>query len=114
MSVTLYPELVDYIYQFCDDFKTVDEILAGRTLLYSISDINKQLLAVSEDKGWYSNEPHIQAMIADGFMTFKIKGVERIYREHRDELKLNLCPKCFKIARTPSARQCRFCFHDWH
>ena len=114
MSVTLYPELVDYIYQFCDDFKTVDEILAGRTLLYSISDINKQLLAVSEDKGWYSNEPDIQAMIADGFMTFKIKGVERIYREHRDELKLNLCPKCFKIARTPSARQCRFCFHDWH
>jgi hypothetical protein len=27
---------------------------------------------------------------------------------------LNCCPKCDALAKTPKARQCRYCFHDWH
>jgi hypothetical protein len=24
------------------------------------------------------------------------------------------CPRCGRLAKTPKARQCRFCYHDWH
>lgn len=53
-------------------------------------------------------------LVTGGFEAFKIKVTTRIFNEHRNELELNLCPKCGKIARTPRARQCQFCFHTWH
>jgi hypothetical protein len=34
---------------------------------------------------------------------------EENYREN-----LPPCPFCGEKLRTPSARQCRFCLHDWH
>lgn len=114
MSVTLYPELIDYIYQYCDHFKTADEKLAGRTMLYKRKTDNAQTLAMMKAKGWYSDEQHILNMFADGNQAFIVKVASRIYIEHKDELNLNLCPRCFKITRTPWAKQCRFCFHDWH
>jgi ERCC4-related helicase len=42
---------------------------------------------------------------------FKNSGVTRIWNEHKNELALNLCPKCNKIARTHWAEECRFCLH---
>ncbi len=65
-------------------------------------------------KGWFSDDPGIQAMIADGFDVFKRRVAYRIFTEHKNEFYLNFCPKCKKIARTPQAKQCRFCFFDWH
>ncbi len=35
-------------------------------------------------------------------------------KELHPELQLNFSPKYNKIDRTPSAKQCRFCHHDWH
>jgi len=90
-NITLYPELIDYIYQFCDEFKTNDEKSAERTILYKSKN-----------------------MIADGYESFKKKVAERICSQHKSELGLNLCPRCNKIARTPKAKQCRFCFYAWH
>lgn len=113
-NVTLYPELIDYIYQYCEEFKTSDEKLAGRTILYQEKNMNDKFREIIISKGWYSDAEHIKAMIADGNDSFKRKVAERIFLQHHDELKLNLCPKCFKITRSPLAKQCRFCFHDWH
>jgi hypothetical protein len=36
--------------------------------------------------------------------------VDRIAREHR----VNRCPKCNRIARTPIAQLCLWCGHNWH
>jgi predicted YcjX-like family ATPase len=44
------------------------------------------------EKGWCSDEIHIQKMIANGFDDFKTNVVKRIFKEHRYELDLNLCP----------------------
>lgn len=106
----LYPELVEYIYQFEARFQTEDEKLAGRSFLYNakgMSDTAKQLIV---SKGWFSDEPRIKAMMAGGYESFKFKVVQRIYSLHKHELDLNLCPECGKIARTPKAQQCRWCF----
>ena len=37
-----------------------------------------------------------------------------ILDKFRDKVFFNNCPKCEQLARTPSAKQCRFCGHDWH
>lgn len=113
MSVTLYPELIEYIYYHCQQFQTSDEKTAGRTAMYA-TELNASYKEFMIKKGWYSDAEHIKAMIGKGFDEFKVNVAIRVYKEHKDELSLNLCPKCFKIARTPLAKQCRFCFHDWH
>lgn len=109
----LYPELEDYIYQYCEKFMTEEELMAGKTIMYRSSANSKQMLALMREKKWISEDPDILRMIGDGHEALKRRIVNRIWSEHRNELNLNLCPECKKIARTPDARQCRFCFHDW-
>ena len=67
-----------------------------------------------QERGFISNEKDIQDLVKDGFEAFKLRVATRIYNEHKNELELNLCPKCGKVARTPYAKQCQFCFYSWH
>lgn len=108
----LYPELEDYIYEYCGDFKTSDERLAAKTLIYNPD--AESLRAMMLRHGWISDDPSVLELIADGYKAFKSRTARRIWAVHRYELVLNLCPVCGKIARTPLAKQCRFCRHDWH
>jgi hypothetical protein len=62
--------------------------------------------AILEDKS-------IGGLTDNGYEAYKRRITEIIFKEHGDELELNLCPKCGKIARTPLAKQCQFCFHSW-
>jgi hypothetical protein len=61
-----------------------------------------------------SNEPQVLDLASDGFQAFLVRTAERIIGDHLDKIALNCCPKCGRLARTPTARQCRFCRHDWH
>ena len=110
----LYPELVDYIFYYQRKFMTKDERIATRTILYRQPLDNESMLAWLKAKEWYSDDDKIKQMIADGYDTLKKKIVARIHAEHKDDLELNLCPACGKLPRTPLAKQCRHCFHDWH
>ena len=49
-----------------------------------------------------------------GCNAFVLRRGRRILNQHRNEIFLNYCPQCGKLARTPKTRQCRFCGHDWH
>ena len=108
----LYPELENYIYEYCSKFRTVNEALAAKTLIYN--PYSESMRAMMAKHGWLSDDPVVLQMIADGYEAFKGRTVRRIWADHRHELSLNLCPVCGKIARTPFARQCRFCGYDWH
>lgn len=44
----------------------------------------------------------------------KKRIAEIILRDYSDKVFLNNCPKCGKLARTPKAKQCRFCEYNWH
>ena len=115
MIITLYPELEEYIWQFCNHLKTDDEKMASKTAsFYNLDKMDKKMLDFRKSKGWLSDEPHIKEMISGGFEQLKKNTIERILKHHSNELELNLCPACGKIARTPLAKQCRFCLHDWH
>jgi actin-like ATPase involved in cell morphogenesis len=61
-----------------------------------------------------SEDPKVLALAEDGIAEFVQRTAERIMSAHEKEIYLNLCPSCGRIAKTPRARQCRFCHHDWH
>lgn len=61
-----------------------------------------------------SNDPKVLDLLKDGYPKFRERVIERIYKEHWEEMEVNRCSKCNGLARTPNARQCRFCQHDWH
>ena len=44
----------------------------------------------------------------------KAKLSKVLIKKYGDKIFWNLCPKCEKLARTPKAKQCRFCKYDWH
>jgi hypothetical protein len=111
---TLYPELKDYIYEYCGKFMTEEEHMARRTILYGLKTQSETRRSIMLEQKLISNDPNILRLVEDGHEALKERIVHRIWNKHRSELTLNLCPVCGKITRTPDARQCRFCFHDWH
>ena len=110
----LYPELVDYIYDFQWKFRTEDENTAARAAVYLSKNASEGLVSIMKQKGWISEDETTKKMLADGFDAFKRRVVNRIYLQHKREMELNCCPKCGKITRTPLSKQCRFCFYSWH
>ena len=59
------------------------------------------------------DDGRINAALAGGPDSFRRSVVDRILSEHPD-LHFNRCPRCSRILRTPQARQCFWCGHDWH
>lgn len=113
----LYPELAEYIFNYGSKFFTPEELLANRHLMAMEKSNNR------ENERWYqfymkgqgvNSDKQMMNLVEGGFAPFMKRVTERIFKEHVNELELNLCPVCNKICRTPKAKQCRFCFHDWH
>jgi hypothetical protein len=50
----------------------------------------------------------------DRYHQFQLTTAARILRDSADKVFFNCCPLCGELARTPSAKQCRYCGHDWH
>ena len=61
-----------------------------------------------------SDDPEVLRLANAGMVAFQEQTARRILAEHGDKIILNRCPKCGALARTPNARQCHSCHHDWH
>lgn len=112
------PELADYICTYCTQFYNEKERKAadhyfGQIKYAHVTDDYPDPWKRNRDR-FITQDPEALILLKDGYEQFKLNTAERIYWEHRHELNLNLCPRCQQIARTPQAKQCRFCRHDWH
>ncbi len=58
--------------------------------------------------------PGLGAVMSKGYEAFCRDIAARVLLEQATALVLNRCPRCDRIVRTPRARQCLWCFHDWH
>ena len=117
------PYLADYVYRHFGNFMTEEERLAARHLFgtMKISHGSSGVAAQEEVrnsrhplKGLLSDAPEVLKLAERGFPDFVQKTAERIWAEHSAEIFVNRCPQCGEVAKTPKARQCRFCRHDWH
>jgi hypothetical protein len=69
----------------------------------------------------YDTEMYDQILAQQPFEVTEIlvRGSAAIQKEIRERIEsgllpLNRCPECRRIVRTPLARQCLWCGHDWH
>jgi hypothetical protein len=58
-------------------------------------------------------DPDIDSALSAGPEAFRRSVCCRILSERGDEI-INRCPRCHRVVRTPKARQCFWCGHDWH
>ncbi|MFC1224572.1 hypothetical protein ACFE6N_12230 [Pedobacter sp. BG31] len=75
---------------------------------------NRKVINVYKKAGWLSEDENILVLLQDGYDSFELTVAKRILLQHPEVVSLNKCPNCGKLARTPLAKQCRFCSHNWH
>jgi hypothetical protein len=110
-------ETARYIIVYFSKLMTQAEKLALRHQHSTVKlegSVNENMAKVYYRNGWLSYDPEVLNLLAQGHDQFMINCAERILKESGDKVLLNLCPVCEKLARTPDAKQCRFCGHDWH
>lgn len=105
--------LVTYFFRLLPD----EEKLAWKhhsSLLKLESNDNPKAMEVYKRKGWITDEKKILDILIEGYDKFEERTAEKILKKYPDKIFLNNCPNCNKLARTPYAKQCRFCGCDWH
>jgi hypothetical protein len=115
-------ELANYIVRFHNHLMTSAERLAQRHLFITMkatlgpSDVSAQE-ETRNDRYFsqhLSDDPEALRLASGGYEAFEAQTAKRILEECGDKVFLNCCPKCAALARTPTAKQCRFCGWDWH
>ena len=114
------PEKVDYILNHYSHFMTLREAAAWKhwATNYKMDHGTKKSEKEREakrnhfyEKGWLTRDKEVLELLEDGIEAFRRNTAKRIDAEK--EVYYNNCSKCGKLARTPMARQCRFCGHTW-
>jgi hypothetical protein len=63
---------------------------------------------------WGPPDATVNSALEQGHWAFLDRVRTRILAEEADRILTNRCPMCERIVRTPKARQCLWCHHDWH
>jgi len=112
---------VDYVFNYYGGLMTDNEYKAWRhySSNYKLTHGGEKEPKLEKKKmylknGWLSTDPDVLSLLDNGIDEFKRNTVLRILNESSNEVTFNLCSNCQKLARTPRAKQCRFCRYDWH
>jgi hypothetical protein len=82
----------------------------ARALLDTTSGWSQRVLAE-----WERADDEVRAALECVLAEFERKTRDRILSAFRyGGLVVNRCPRCRWVVRTPLARQCLWCGHDWH
>jgi hypothetical protein len=94
---------------------TDDEKLALKHHMYTDKTEDRpKLRELMLERGQISEQPQIQELLKNGYDEFELNVAMRIMAETPGKVFFNNCPQCNRLARTPFARQCRHCRHNWH
>jgi hypothetical protein len=73
-----------------------------------------RLTSIYTQNKWLSGEPETFSQLDGGYSNFIITCSKQLLSKHSNDIIINLCPNCGRLARTPLAKQCKHCFFDWH
>ena len=116
-------EKARYVLRYYHQFMTTQEHLAQRHLMGTAKATHGRTDAVAQREAencshpareLLSNDPGVLQLANDGIDAFVVRTAQRILDEHGNEISFNFCPRCGALAKTPKARQCHVCYHDWH
>jgi ribosomal protein L40E len=110
---------IDYILNYYSRFMTLKEAAAMKhyTTLYKFpkeTSGDGKTKNLFLEKGWLSSDKEVLDLLKDGYKRFRQNTAERILKHHAANIYFNHCPKCGQLARTPQAKQCRYCGYRWH
>jgi hypothetical protein len=116
------PHLAYYVVRYYSTFMTESEHRANLHLIGTLkATMGRDDVAAQEEEKcreifcrMLSDEPEILELSRNGMQAFTARAAARILEDHGDDVFLNFCPRCRELARTPTAKQCRFCGFDWH
>ena len=117
----LNPQLAYYIIRFHSELMTNAERQAQRHLFATMKatkgrgDEAAQREAQNHPlSNMLSAEPNVLSLAKAGYEQIQLTTAARILRDSAHKVFFNCCPACGELALTPSAKQCRYCGHDWH
>ena len=116
------PEVAYYVVHFFHHLMTEKEKQAQNHLIATMkATLGRSDSAAQEEarasrslSRILSDDPDVLRLAANGYEAFRTETARRILQECGDKVFFNLCPWCAGLARTPTAKQCRFCGLDWH
>jgi hypothetical protein len=56
----------------------------------------------------------VESALVNGPESFRRQVCQRLLTYFDSEIFVNRCPQCQRVVRTPRAKQCFWCGHDWH
>jgi hypothetical protein len=72
-------------------------------------------LAKILDLDWgLTRDSQVNEALKEGPAVFRQRVCERLLATQASALQINRCPQCSRVVRTPKAKQCFWCGHDWH
>ena len=86
----------------------------GKPENYKSTQLYNQKKELVFSKFGVKENDEVKNLIQNGYEQFVINIGNRIEKDAFEEYTLNRCPNCKFIARTPYAKQCRKCSHNWH
>lgn len=110
-------ETVQYVFTYFGHLMTEEEQVAWRhysSTLKLEGNNNQTVTSFYEKHGWLSNDSVALGLLKDGYENFEMNVAKRILINNEGQIFLNKCAKCDLLARTPNAKQCRYCGYDWH
>jgi hypothetical protein len=112
-----------YVLRYYRQLLTAPERLAHRHLMATAKATHGRTNAAAQRetensshpvRRFLSNDPNVLLLARDGLTSFMLRTAQRILDAHGAVVAFNCCPCCGALAKTPKARQCRACRHDWH
>jgi hypothetical protein len=114
-EIALIEYLWDYYSHLMADFECrVGKAIIARQKEAACSHDSPRLARMLAEKWGCVNDPEVNAALADGSEQFRQRVCSRVLSEARDKVVINRCPNCHRVLRTPLARQCFWCGHNWH
>lgn len=112
-------ETISYIINYFSPLLTAEERAAIRHTMsnYKLEGENEKSPyreRIYREKGWITSDESVLDLLKDGYETFELNAATRILNQNPEKVFLNTCKECGKLARTPYAKQCRFCGCSWH
>lgn len=114
-------EETNYLIRHYSHLLTGKEQIAYKHLLHDEKlaandnvEVREQMRAMLLRVGWLSESAEVLLLLNDGIPAFRQLIAAKVYAEHGADSLFNSCPRCQQLARTPLAKQCRYCGHDWH
>jgi hypothetical protein len=108
-------ELIDYIITYYSRFLSIKESTIQRHHLATVTSENADSPRLKEMiiRQWGTKDSETLKLLDNGYEEFKRVTAEKIIKNHKEEVIINNCPKCSRLARTPFAKQCRHCGFNW-